>query len=135
MSGKTTRGASGGGTIRKRSDGRWEARYTLGFDPKTGKQIQKSIYGKTQKEVRQKLSKVNTEIDEGTYAEPSKMKLAVWLDQWLRDYIGNVKGSTVKSYQDHVRINIKPYLGEVPLSKLTTSMVQGMYNELLREKV
>ena len=134
MSGKTTRGASGGGTIRKRSDGRWEARYTLGFDPKTGKQIQKSIYGKTQKEVRQKLSKVNTEIDEGTYAEPSKMKLAVWLDQWLRDYIGNVKGSTVKSYQDHVRINIKPYLGEVPLSKLTTSMVQGMYNELLREK-
>ena len=108
MSGKTSRGASGGGTIRKRSDGRWEARYTLGFDPKTGKQIQKSIYGKTQKEVRQKLSKVNTEIDEGTYAEPSKMKLAVWLDQWLRDYIGNVKGSTVKSYQDHVRINIKP---------------------------
>ena len=77
---------------------------------------------------------VNTEIDEGTYAEPSKMKLAVWLDQWLRDYIGNVKGSTVKSYQDHVRINIKPYIGEVPLSKLTTAMVQNMYNELLREK-
>ena len=126
--------ANGSGTIRKRSDGRWEARYSLGFDPKTGKQIQKSIYGKTQKEVRQKLSKVSTEIDEGTYSEPAKIKVSTWLDEWLRNYIGNVKASTVKSYQDHVRLNIKPYIGEVQLGHLNTAMVQEMYNELLREK-
>ena len=47
-----TKNAKGSGTIRKRSDGRWEARYTTGIDPKTGKQTQKSVYGKTQKEVR-----------------------------------------------------------------------------------
>ena len=51
-----TKNAKGSGTIRKRSDGRWEARYTTGIDPKTGKQTQKSVYGKTQKEVRQKLT-------------------------------------------------------------------------------
>lgn len=33
-----TKNAKGSGTIRKRSDGRWEARYTTGIDPKTGKQ-------------------------------------------------------------------------------------------------
>ena len=33
----------------------WQARYTEGFDPGTGKQIQRSITGKTQKEVAQKL--------------------------------------------------------------------------------
>ena len=49
---KTTRNAQGGGTIRQRADGTWEARYTLGRDPGTGKQIQKSVYGKTQKEVQ-----------------------------------------------------------------------------------
>ena len=134
MSGKTTRGANGGGSIRKRSDGRWEARYSLGFDPKNGKQIQKSIYGKTQKEVRQKLNQVITEIDEGTYSEPTKMKLSVWLEEWLRNYIGNVKNSTVKSYQDHVRLNITPYIGDIALNKLSTAHVQKMYNELLREK-
>ena len=32
-----TKNAKGGGTIRKRSDGRWEARFTTGIDPKTGK--------------------------------------------------------------------------------------------------
>ena len=49
MTTKATKNAKGGGTIRKRSDGRWEARYTLGIDPKTGKQIQKSVYGRRRK--------------------------------------------------------------------------------------
>ena len=50
--------ASGSGTIRKKSkvvNGKtytwWEARYTVGTNPGTGKQIQKSVSGKTQKEV------------------------------------------------------------------------------------
>ena len=48
--------ANGEGNIRKRSNGTWEARVTLGFDSETGKQISKSIYGRTQKEVRDKLA-------------------------------------------------------------------------------
>ena len=36
--------AKGAGTLRKRSDGRWEGRYSIGFDAKTGKQIQKSVH-------------------------------------------------------------------------------------------
>ena len=67
-----TKNAKGSGTIRKRSDGRWEARYTTGIDPKTGKQTPKSVYGKTQKEVRQKLTEVTAEIDSGTYLEQTK---------------------------------------------------------------
>lgn len=53
---KAKKNAQGAGDIRKRSDGRWEARYTVGLDPVTGRQIQKSIYGKTQKEVRERLA-------------------------------------------------------------------------------
>ena len=45
--------ANGEGTIRKRSDGRWEGRY---FDPVSEKQ--KSVYAKTQKEVREKIAKI-----------------------------------------------------------------------------
>lgn len=48
--------ANGEGSIRKRSNGTWEARIMLGVDPKTGKKISKSLYGKTQKEVRDKLA-------------------------------------------------------------------------------
>ena len=126
--------ANGAGNIRKRSDGRWEGRYSNGFDPKTGKLIQKSVYGKTQKEVRQKLAKITSEIDEGTYIEPNSIKLSEWLKTWLRDYIGNVKPATVKSYTDHVNLNIIPYLGKTQLSKLSPAMIQSMYNTLQREK-
>lgn len=38
------RNDNGNGSTRKRSDGRWEGRYTVGFDPKTGKLIQRSIW-------------------------------------------------------------------------------------------
>ena len=75
--GKANKNPNGAGTIRRRPGGRWEGRYSNGFD-KDGKQIQKSIYGATQQEVRQKLAKVVTEIDDGTYIEPSKMKLSEW---------------------------------------------------------
>ena len=40
--------ANGEGNIRKRKDGRWEGRYTAGYDEKNGKRIIKSVLGKTQ---------------------------------------------------------------------------------------
>ena len=49
------RRANGEGNIRKRSDGRWEGRYTAGYDPETGKRIIKNVLGKTQAEVKEKL--------------------------------------------------------------------------------
>ena len=59
---KTGKGAGGAGSIRKittTKNGKtytyWQARYTEGFDPGTGKQIQRSITGKTQKEVADML--------------------------------------------------------------------------------
>ena len=54
--------AKGGGTIRQRPDGRWEARFTIGRDPGTGRQIQRSVYGATQKEARQKLAQAVLDI-------------------------------------------------------------------------
>ena len=131
---RKTKGAKGGGTIRQRPDGLWEARYTLGINPGTGKQIQRSVYGKTQKEVRQKLTAILAEQDNGTYMDIPRIKTADWLNTWVTEYIGNVKPATLKNYQDHVRLNIIPYIGAVTLSKLNTEMIQQMYNELQTEK-
>ena len=52
------RRANGEGNIRKRKDGRWEGRYTAGYDPQTGKRVIKNVLGKTQAEVKAKLAKV-----------------------------------------------------------------------------
>ena len=50
------RRVNGEGNIRKRKDGRWEGRYTAGYDPATGKRIIKNVLGKTQAEVKEKLA-------------------------------------------------------------------------------
>ena len=59
---QTGRGASGGGSIRQKTLKRagktytyWEARYTAGDNPNTGRQIQRTITGKTKTEGAQKL--------------------------------------------------------------------------------
>ena len=114
---RNKKNAQGAGTIRKRSDGRWEARFTIGFDPVNGKQKQKSIYGKTQKEVREKLAQVTVEIDEGTYIEPCQMTLEEWMTMWLAEYMGDKKWSTIKHYKAQVKAHILPALGHCPLSK------------------
>lgn len=125
-----TRGAQGAGTIRQRKDGRWEARYTVGRDPGTGKQIQRSVYGATQQEVRKKLAQATTALDSGTYKEPCKMTVGEWLDVWARDYLGGVKPFTVVSYTGHIKNHIKPALGSVRLEALNAHAIQRLYNDL-----
>lgn len=129
-----TKKANGSGTIRKRADGRWEGKYTLGYDPKTGKLIRKSVYGKTQKEVRLALSKIVSEMDSGTYAEPSKMKVSQWLDEWLASYTMNIKPATRSAYEEHIRVHIKPSLGDIPLKQLSNRDIQQLYTNLLKER-
>ena len=129
--------AAGSGTIRKKTITRngkqytyWEARYTEGVDPGTGKQIQRSITGKTQKEVSQKLKAATTAIDEGSYSAPSKMTVAQWLDIWTAEYLGAVKPRTVDLYKGVVKSRIKPGLGAVKLETLTPHAVQSFYNTI-----
>ena len=49
------RRANGEGSIRRKPNGRWEGRYTVGIDPNTGRAIQKSVSAKTQAECKEKL--------------------------------------------------------------------------------
>lgn len=129
-----TRSAQGSGTIRQRKDGRWEARYTVGRDSGTGKQIQRSVYGATQQEVRKKLAQATAAIDNGTYKEPCKMTVGQWLDIWMTDYMGGVKRSTAFLYGEQIRLHIKPALGAVKLESLNTHTIQGFYNSLKTER-
>lgn len=129
-----TRAAQGSGTIRQRKDGRWEARYTVGRDPGTGKQVQRSVYGATQQEVRKKLAQLTAALDAGTYKEPCKMTVGQWLDIWSADYLGGVKPFTVVSYTGHIKNHLKPALGSVKLEALNAHTIQEFYNSLGAER-
>lgn len=123
--------AKGGGTIRQRSDGRWEARYTEGRDPGTGKQVQRSIYGATQKEVRQKLSPKTASLDNGTYVAPNKITVSAWMTEWLNTFcVVKVRQSTLRSYKGIIKNYILPEMGAMELQAVRGTHVQRLYNKM-----
>ena len=137
----STRAASGSGTIRQKTVNKngksyvyWEARYTEGYDPGTGKQIQRSVTGKTQKEVAQKLRQVTAELDQGAYLSPDRMTVNEWLDIWVSDYLGNTKPHTKKSYQSIIKNHINPAIGAIKLTSLTPMHVQKLINSIRSTK-
>lgn len=131
MSKKNSKAANGAGTIRQRPDGRWEARYSAGVDPNTGKIIRRSIYGKTQKEVRQALTRKLFESDESFYMGIDvDITLEDWLDIWIREYSVDKKYSTLKGYKAQIKKHINPALGNYTLQSLTPIMIQRFLNNL-----
>ena len=137
----TTRAAQGSGTIRKKTVSRngqaytyWEARLTVGYDPGTGKQIQRSFSGKTQKEVREKMQALAVEVNNNTYKEPTKMTVGEWMDIWYAEYLGNTKPHTKKSYAGVIKNHIKPAIGAIKLSTLSPVHVQKLINGIRSAK-
>ena len=55
------RRANGEGSIRKRSDGRWEGRNTAGRAPATGKAIYKNVMAQSQKKWQAELTRDSEE--------------------------------------------------------------------------
>lgn len=127
--------ANGEGNIRKRKDGRWEGRYTAGYDPKTGKRIIKNVLGKTQGEVKEKLK---TAIAESQGLDVSKAAdeytVATWLRTWYELYAKpNVRTATANRYELIIETYTIPRIGNIKLKKLTTRHLQKLYKELLEE--
>ena len=126
---RITRSGNNTGSIRKRNNGSWEARVTVGRDTRTGRQVQKSIYGQTKKEVRQKMQQLIIDVDNGKYHEPNEMTVQEWMKEWLEVFCKNkLKQYTYTSYNTIIRTHINPNIGKVRMEVLRGIDVQRMYN-------
>lgn len=125
--------ANGEGNIRKRKDGRWEGRYTAGYDPKAGKRLIKNVLGKTQAEVKEKLKRALEEtngLDVSRAAD--EYTVASWLRTWYELYAKpNVRTATANRYELIIEQYTVPRIGNIKLKKLTTQHLQKLYKELL----
>ena len=123
--------ANGEGSIRKRSDGRWEGRYTAGYDPETGKRITKNVLAKTQAEVKEKLAKAIEESKKLDIVRSDEYTVAEWLRLWYELYAKpNIRPTTADSYHRSIESHVIPRIGEIKLKKLTSRDIQRMYKDL-----
>lgn len=125
---KKGRNSNGMGSIRKRADGRWEARYT-GPDGKSH-----SLFARTQKDVSAKLREALNALDTGTWREPTKMTVGEWLTVWLESYCGHVSPGTKDFYEKLCRLYVRPQLGEIRMDRLLSIHVRQMVTTMANRK-
>ena len=123
----------GDGTIRKRSDGRWEARIIIGHK-NDGSPMYKSAFAKTQKSALKELHQLIELYRDVDLTEECRMTLGEWMDKWLDEYmIFTIKESTIDGYRAMVEHQIKRFIGNKQLTSLTTADVQKFYNKIKKE--
>ena len=123
----------GDGTIRKRSDGRWEARIIIGHK-NDGSPMYKSAFAKTQRSALKQLHQLLDLYRDVDLTEECRMTLGEWMDKWLDEYmIFTVRESTLDSYRCLTENQVKRFIGEKQLSSLTTAELQKFYIKIKNE--
>ena len=119
--------------VRKRDDGRWEGRIVVGHK-KNGDPIHRYVLAKTQRELTEKLHDCIAMYRDADLTEECNMTLGEWLDRWINEYmIFTIRECTLDSYKAMIKNQIKPYLGDRPLSALTTQELQKFYNTVKKK--
>ena len=136
------RRARGEGSLRKRSEGRWEGRHTTGRDPETGKLIYRNVLARTQAECKSKLREAMKNIqlipEEPLVKEtkdPERPAVRYTTGEWLRTWFEvyskpNIREATQDQYTNFLEKHVIPSVGDIPLEKLTSPRLQKLYQDL-----
>jgi integrase len=122
----------GEGSIHQRSDGRWAAVLDLGWEG--GKRRRKYVYGKTRREVQQKLAQVQHTHQQGLPLPTERQTVGHFLERWLRDVARmTVRPSTFVRYTELLTLHAIPVIGKRALAKLSPQDLQALYGQKLQE--
>lgn len=124
------RRARGEGSIYKRAgDGLWVGMLDLGIVD--GRRRRKTVYGQTEREVRDKLSTLRTARERGIDLLAPSLTVGQWLDAWLAEIksFDGTRPRTLTLYKGLAERYVKPVIGDVRLDKLTPAHVQRLVTE------
>jgi integrase len=119
------------GSIYQRKDGSWCATVSAGYSPATGKPIRKYAYGKTRKEVAEKLRKLLEAIAEGTPLDRRDITIEKLMEEYLADIKPTLRPKTITIYEMLSRVYVVPRLGKMKVSDLTAQQVAQWQRALL----
>lgn len=117
------RRAQGEGTIGQYKDGRWVARL---YQPDG---TRKAFYGKTPKEVAQKLAAAKAQLQKGLPLPKERQTVKKYLEEWLAIVQDKVKPKTYTRYRALVTVHLAPGLGRHILARLTPHQIELFYAE------
>ncbi|MGG5330153.1 tyrosine-type recombinase/integrase [Enterococcus sp. AZ163] len=122
-----------GENIYKRKDGRWEGRYHIGRKS-NGRLRYGYIYGKTYREVKEKLEPLKKKIALlSHYQVAGGLTYQQWINQWTVEMKATVKDSTFSSYSYKINRYLLPHLKETPLHEINGEQLKKMVQTWLDE--
>ena len=122
---KKAKNPNGFGSIYKRADGMWIG--AISIPGEDGKVRRKTVSAKDRNALLEKYSKLRAEIDAGVVVLTPSSTVGVWLDHWLEKIVKPHKTPmTVRSYEQTIRLYIKPHIGSKRLDRLTADQIRGM---------
>lgn len=126
-----------GENIRKRKDGRWEARVIAGYDIQNRAKYH-SVYGKTYAEVKAKkniwMECRLREEQTKSYSSCHNITFEQVCNEWLDTKQMAVKESSYACYMHIVRKHLLPELGSCCYSSVTTDMINDFLQSKLQSK-
>lgn len=121
---------NGEGSIRKRSDGRWEYRIMDGYT-ENGRPKVRSFYGRTKAEVRKKLEDFQASKNAGINLD-KKYTFAEWSAIWFESHKNKITPTTQESYKYTLRL-LNNYFGVRMLDEIkpldVEVFLQGLRDE------
>ena len=113
--------------MKKRADGRYQLSVMVGYND-DGTPKRKLVYGKTQKEVKEKAADLRVKHNMGL-AINNDITLGEWAMTWLEAYKTGVEYNTKKMYSDIVRKYIVMPIGNLKLKDVKTAHLQKIVND------
>ena len=109
---KTYRRGRGEGSIYQDEErGLWVGRVNMGW--RDGKRQRKVVYGKTRKEVAEKITVARRDVQQGVDISTNRQKVADYMEKWLLAVAARVRPKTAHSYREMARLHILPTLGGI----------------------
>lgn len=122
------RGNGEGSIYQRKEDGKWVGSMTLD----NGKR--KVFYGKTRKEVKEKLMKALQEQQQGTLITAGPITVEQFLTDWLENtHRRQIRPRTYERYREALYLHLIPSLGQHQLQKLTVEHLQAFFTQKEKE--
>lgn len=123
--------ANGEGSIRKRKDGKWLVTFPTGLFKENGKRELIYKYCDSQAEAVEELRQLQNEKSMGVCQSMGAVKTGDWIDTWIEKHKApKLAPATLTSYRNNSRLHIKPFVGDIHLSKLETYHIQRMLDNI-----
>ena len=119
--------------MRERDPGRWELRVYTGRDQATKqpRQVSRTFRGGKRAAARA-LDELVAEVNEGRHIGTAAT-FATLLERWEKTLEGTRSANTADTYRSHIRVRIRPTLGEIKLRSLNASDLDLFYGRLQEE--